>query len=71
MVTRDGALNHLVGRDFSVGPVRLSGLLLSEPCNHLAKLTMPEISNALVHRGGLRCQILSDGFVRVGDAISA
>jgi hypothetical protein len=32
---------------------------------------MPEISNALVHRGGLRCQILSDGFVRVGDAISA
>ncbi len=71
MVTRDGALNHLAGRDVAVGPVRLSGLLLSEPCKRLATLTMPERSNALVHRGGLRCQILSDGFRRVGDAISA
>ncbi len=70
IVTRDVALNHLVGREFSVGPVRLRGLLLCEPCKHLAKLTTTELSNALVHRGGLRCQIVTDGVIRVGDAIS-
>jgi MOSC domain-containing protein YiiM len=71
IVTRHVALNHLVGREFSVGDVRLRGLMLCEPCKHLAKLTTTELSNALVHRGGLRCQILTDGVVRVGDAISA
>lgn len=70
LVTRDVALNHLVGREFSVGAVRLRGLTLCEPCKHLARLTTAEQSNALVHRGGLRCQILTDGVVRVGDAIA-
>lgn len=71
IVTRNLALNHLVGREFSVGRVRLRGLMLCEPCKHLANLTTTELSNALVHRGGLRCQILSDGIMRVGDEISA
>lgn len=39
-------------------------------CQHLAKLTAASLSDVLVHRGGLRCQILTDGVVRVGDAIS-
>lgn len=71
IVTRNVALNHLVEREFSVGEVRLRGLMLCEPCKHLAKLTTTELSNALVQRGGLRCQILSDGVLRVGDVISA
>jgi MOSC domain-containing protein YiiM len=71
IVTRNLALNHLVGREFSVGRVRLRGLMLCEPCKHLANLTTTELSNALVHRGGLRCQILSEGVMRVGDEISA
>ena len=71
IVTRNVALNHLVGREFSVGAVRLRGLMLCEPCKHLAQLTTTELSNALVHRGGLRCQILTDGVIRVSDAISA
>ncbi|HET8760320.1 MAG TPA: MOSC domain-containing protein, partial [Nitrospiria bacterium] len=70
IVTRHVALNHLVGREFSVGRVRLRGLMLCEPCKHLAQLTATELSNALVHRGGLRCQILSEGVMRVGDEIS-
>jgi MOSC domain-containing protein YiiM len=71
IVTRNVPLNHLVGREFSAGEVRLRGLMLCEPCKHLAGLTSADLSHALVHRGGLRCQILSNGVVRVGDAISA
>ena len=63
-------LNHLVGREFLVGGVRLRGTRLCEPCKHLEELTRPGVMSALVHRGGLRAQILTGGIVRVGDVIS-
>ena len=69
VVTRGVALNHLVGREFSVGEVRLRGLRLCEPCNHLASLTDEKVKQGLVHRGGLRADIVSGGVIRVGDAI--
>ncbi len=69
LVTRGTALNDLVGREFTVGEVRLRGLRLCEPCNYLAKTTWPEVLRGLVHQGGLRAQILTAGTLRVGDAI--
>ena len=69
IVTRGVALNHLVGREFSVGEVRLRGMRLNEPCNHLASLTDEKVKQGLVHRGGLRADIVSGGVIRVGDAI--
>jgi MOSC domain-containing protein YiiM len=71
LLTRGVALNHLVGVEFSVGEVRLRGFELCEPCAYLARITgKPEILPALVHRGGLRAEILSDGMIRVGDPIA-
>ncbi|MGQ0797636.1 MAG: MOSC domain-containing protein [Methanobacteriota archaeon] len=69
IATRDVALNHLVGREFLVGSVRLRGIRLCEPCAHLARLTGKELIAGLVHRGGLRAAILTDGTIRVGDPI--
>ena len=69
VLTRGVALNHLVGREFQVGPVRVFGLELCEPCGHLEKLTSPAVRKALIHRGGLRASILKDGPIRVGDPI--
>lgn len=71
VVTRGVALNHLVDREFSVGEVRLRGLRLNEPCNHLAGLTDEKVKQALVHRGGLRAHILSEGVIRPGDEVRA
>ncbi|MDR3634235.1 MAG: MOSC domain-containing protein [Isosphaeraceae bacterium] len=71
LVTRGVALNHLVGREFRVGDVRLRGIRLCEPCSHLEKLTRPGVLRALIHRGGLRAQILNDGVIRVGEAVVA
>lgn len=63
------ALNHLVGREFVIGGVRLRGLRLCEPCSHLEKLTGKQMIKALRHRGGLRAEILSSGVIKVGEKI--
>jgi MOSC domain-containing protein YiiM len=71
IVTRGIVLNELLDQEFDVGGVRLLGVRLSEPCDHLASLTDPRIVKGLVHKGGLKCEILSDGIIRVGDRVSA
>ena len=70
LVTEGVALNHLVDREFAVGGVRMRGVRLSEPCAYLEQLTtIAGVHAALVHRGGLRAEILDDGVLHVGDAI--
>lgn len=70
IVTEGVPLNHLVGREFTVGDVRLRGYDLSEPCAYLEGMTRPGVRKALVHRGGIRAEILNDGPIHVGDRIS-
>ncbi len=69
IVTEGVGLNDLAGREFYVGEVRLRGIRLCEPCNYLAEISFPEALKGLVHKGGLRAQILSEGLIRVGDPI--
>ena len=69
ITTRGVALNHLIDREFTVGPVRLRGIKLCEPCAHLEQLTGSELRPAMAHRGGLRCEILTGGEVGIGDEI--
>ena len=71
ITTRGVALNHLVGKEFRIGEIRARGLRLCEPCSHLEKLTGKRLIKGLLHRGGLRAQILTAGDVRVGDEITA
>jgi MOSC domain-containing protein YiiM len=70
VVTRGIDLNSLVGCEFRVGTVLVRGIRLCEPCNFLAKQTTPEVLRGLLHKGGLRAQILSEGEIRVGDVLS-
>jgi MOSC domain-containing protein YiiM len=72
LVTRDVPLNHLVGKEFFIGKVKIRGIRLCEPCDHLQQLTeRPGIIKGLLHRGGLRAQILSEGTIRVGEVVRA
>jgi MOSC domain-containing protein YiiM len=71
VLTRGVDLNALVGRRFTVGGVECEGVELCEPCNQLAKLTERGVLRGLVHRGGLRADILSDGEIAVGDPLTA
>jgi MOSC domain-containing protein YiiM len=70
VITRGVRLNDLVGKEFSVGPIRCRGLELCEPCLGLSRLIgEPGLIKALVHRGGLRADILAGGRIAVGDAV--
>lgn len=68
LVTQGVRLNELVGQRFRVGAVECYGHRLCEPCAHLEQLTGTS-PRALLHRGGLRADILSDGEIAVGDLI--
>jgi MOSC domain-containing protein YiiM len=62
-------LNHLVDRKFWVGDVLMRGTRLCEPCMHLQALTQRGVMNGLIHRGGLRAEILNEGTMRVSDGV--
>lgn len=70
IVTRGVPLNHLVGQEFRVGAVLLRGMRLCDPCAHLESLSVAGALRGLIHRGGLRADVLADGPIRVGDAIT-
>jgi MOSC domain-containing protein YiiM len=69
IVTRGIALNTLVGRRFKIGAVECIGRRLAEPCAHLEKLARPGLLRPLVHRGGLRADILEGGPISIGDSV--
>ena len=70
LVTKGVALNHLIERQFRIGAVILRGTRLCDPCAHLEMLSRPGTMRGLIHRGGLRAEIVTGGVIRVGDAIT-
>ena len=69
VVTRGIDLNALMGRRFRIGGLLCQGSRLAEPCAWLQRTTPPGTLRGLVHRGGLRADILESGTVRTGDAV--
>jgi MOSC domain-containing protein YiiM len=66
VLTRGIDVNALVGRTFRIGDVLCHGSRLCEPCVHLDRLSGPGLLRPLIHRGGLRADILTDGKIEVG-----
>jgi len=75
LVTRGVRLNELVGKEFMVGTVRMLGVELCEPCLGLGKMLADEavspdgVVKLLVHRAGLRADVLSGGVVSRGAVV--
>jgi MOSC domain-containing protein YiiM len=69
-VTRGIELNPLVGRRFRVGGVECAGRRLAEPCALLDRLAGRALLRPLVHRGGLRADVISGGELAPGAAIA-
>jgi hypothetical protein len=69
VVTNGINLDALIGKRFRVGEVICFGQRRCEPCAHLERLTEPGTLRGLVHRGGLRADILQAGAITVGDQI--
>jgi MOSC domain-containing protein YiiM len=69
IATRGVHLNDLVGQEFRVGEATLRGVELCEPCVHITGLAGKNALRGLVHRGGLRADIVRGGTIRVGDRV--
>jgi hypothetical protein len=69
VLTRGIDVNALVGRRFRIGDVLCEGRRLCEPCVHLDRLSGPGILRPLIHRGGLRADVLTDGEIRLAAPI--
>ena len=70
VLTRGIDVNALVGKRFRIGSVECEGVELCEPCQTLEAMTQPGVIKAFVHRGGLNANILTDGEISVGDAVT-
>jgi MOSC domain-containing protein YiiM len=70
VLTRGIDLNALVGERFTVGGVEAVGAELAEPCTKLQRISgEPGVLRGLVHRGGLRADIVSGGRIAIGDEL--
>lgn len=69
IITSGIDLNSLEGKEFNIGGVRCFGAELCEPCATLSQIAHPAVLPELVHRGGLRATILSDGDISIGEAV--
>ena len=70
IVTENIRLNELIDKEFFIGNVKLKGHDLCRPCKYLQeKLKQNNFIREFLHKGGLRCEILTDGKINVGDVI--
>lgn len=71
LLTQGVPLNYLVGKQFYIGDVLVEGVELCEPCHGLTQSTGigKRLLSVMVHRGGLRCDIIAGGTITVGARI--
>ncbi len=71
LVTRGIDVNALVGHEFTIGEVRCRGMRLCEPCTVVDGYSARPLLRPLVHRGGLRADILVGGEIKLGDELAS
>lgn len=71
VLTRGIDLDVLIGRTFTIGDVLCRGSRRCEPCAHLERVSGPGHLRPLIHRGGLRADILEGGTIAPGAPIRA
>lgn len=69
VVTRGIRLPELIGKRFRIGEVLCEGVRICEPCVYIEGLTGKPVNEPLVHRGGLRANVLESGTLRLGDSV--
>ncbi len=64
LLVRGAELNALIGQEFAVQGVRLAGVEECRPCYWMDQAVAAGAEQWLKTRGGLRCRILTDGWLR-------
>jgi MOSC domain-containing protein YiiM len=63
-------LNPLVGKKLRLGTVLLEVIRRCDPCAYMQELVGQPVLKPLVDRGGIRCDVITGGIIRVGDTIT-
>ena len=70
IITKDIRLNDLLNKEFFVGKIKLKAHDLCRPCKPLQEfLDQKNLVKIFLTKGGLRCEILSNGKISIGDII--
>ena len=70
VITKGISLNELVGKEILVGEVKMKVHRLCDPCRYLQELLVQKnLVKKLLNRGGLRCELLTNGCINVNDVI--
>ena len=70
IITQGIELNKFIGKKLMIGETKIEGKNLCRPCKHLQELlNHEEIIKEFIQKGGLRCEILVSGIIKVGDKI--
>ena len=71
IITQGIQLNELVGKEILVGDVKMKVHRLCDPCRYLQELLVQKhLVKKLLNRGGLRCELLTDGSININDVIT-
>ena len=70
IVTKGIELNKLVGKELLINQTKVKGVDLCRPCKSLQQnLGQDNIIKEFLRKGGLRCEILVSGNIKIGDEI--
>jgi len=70
LITKGVPLDELVDVEFEVGETVLRGIRLCEPCAYLSGRTDRRLPKAMLHRAGLRAEIVSGGRLSVDQPVN-
>ena len=70
IVTEGIKLNNLIKKEIEIGTITILPYQLCKPCLHLEQmLNSKNIIKEFLRKGGLRCEVLISGRVKIGDKI--
>ena len=70
IITEGIELNSLIKKEIEIGTTKILPYQLCKPCLHLEQiLNSKNIIKEFLRKGGLRCEVLVSGKVKIGDII--
>ena len=70
IITEGVELNNLIKKEIEIGTVKIFPYELCRPCLHLEQMVNgKDIIKEFLRRGGLRCEVLVSGKIKIGDKI--
>ena len=70
IVTEGIELNNLIKKEMEIGKIKILPYELCRPCLHLEQMVNGKnIVKEFLIKGGLRCEVLVSGKVKIGDKI--